>query len=115
MSTGAGTIAAQQNGARIQVDPRGWAVGSIRETLRRYPHIGRVLPAMGYSTEQLHELEATIDAIDCDVVVAGTPVDLARLIRCRHPIRQARYEIQEVGEPNLEQVLAPIIARARST
>ena len=113
MSSGAGTVAAQLGGARIQVDPRRWAVGSIAETLRRYPHIGPVLPAMGYSAQQLHELEATIDAIDCDVVVAGTPVDLGRLIRCRHPIRQTSYELEELGEPTIEEVLAPIIARAR--
>jgi predicted GTPase len=113
MPSGAGTVAAQQHGARLQIDPRPWAVGSIAETLRRYPHIGPVLPAMGYSAQQLHDLEATIDATDCDVVVAGTPVDLARVIHCRHPIRQAAYELEELGEPTLEQVLAPIIARAR--
>ena len=110
MPSGAGTVAAQHGGARVQVDPRRWAVGSIADTLRRYPHIGPVLPAMGYSAQQLHELEATFDAVDCDVVVAGTPVDLARLIRCRHPIRQASYELQVLGEPTIEQVLAPIIA-----
>jgi predicted GTPase len=110
MSFGAGTVAAQHGGARIQLDPRPWAVGSIAETLRRYPHIGPVLPAMGYSDIQLHELEATINAVDCDVVVAGTPIDLARLIRCRHPIRQVTYELQEIGLPTIEDVLAPIIA-----
>jgi predicted GTPase len=115
MPSGAGAVAAQQDGASVQIDPRRWAVGSIAETLRRYPHIGAVLPAMGYSTQQLHELEATINAIDCDVVIAGTPVDLARLIQCRHPIRQASYELEELGEPTIEQVLAPVIARARST
>jgi predicted GTPase len=115
MPFGAGTVAAQQGGARIQVDPRKWAVGSIGQTLDRYQHIGRVLPAMGYSAEQLQELEATINAADCDIVVAGTPVDLARLINCRHPIRQAVYELQEVGEQTIEQALAPIIARAQPT
>jgi predicted GTPase len=114
MPSGAGTVAAQRAGARIQVDPRPWAVGSIAETFRRYPHIGPVLPAIGYSPEQLHELEATIDAVECDLVVAGTPVDLARLIQCRHPIRQTSYELQETGEPTLEEVLAPIITRARA-
>jgi predicted GTPase len=112
MPFGAGTVAAQQDGARVQVDPRQWAVGSIAQTFDRYPHIGAVLPAMGYSTEQLQELEATINAVDCDVVVAGTPVDLARLIHCRHPIRQASYELRELGEPTIEHALAPIIARA---
>jgi predicted GTPase len=112
MSYGAGAVAAEQGGARVQVDPRQWAVGSIAETLARYPHIGSALPAMGYSKHQLDELEATINAVECDVVVAGTPVDLARLIHCRHPIRRASYELQEMGEPSLEQMLAPIIADA---
>ena len=115
MPFGAGTVAAKQSGARVQVDPRRWAVGSIAEIFDRYRHIGPVLPAMGYSAEQLQELEATINAADCDVVVAGTPVDLARLIHCRHPIRQVVYDLQELGEPTIEQALAPIIARARST
>jgi predicted GTPase len=114
MPSGAGTVAAQQSGARVQIDPRPAAVGSIAETFSRYPHIGPVLPAMGYSGEQLRELEATINAVDCDVVVAGTPIDLERLIECRHPIRQASYELRELGEPTIEQVLAPIIARVRS-
>jgi len=114
MPFGAGTVAATQAGARVQVDPRGWAVGSIAQIFDRYRHIGPVLPAMGYSAEQLQELEATINAADCDVVVAGTPVDLARLIHCRHPIRQAVYELEEVGEPTIKQALAPVIARARS-
>jgi predicted GTPase len=115
MPFGAGTVAAQQDGTRVQVDPRKWAVGSIAQTFDRYRHIGPVLPAMGYSTEQLQELEATINAADCDVVVAGTPVDLARLVHCRHPIRQAIYELDELGEPTIEQALAPMIARAQST
>jgi predicted GTPase len=115
MPFGAGTVAAQQAGARVRVDPREWAVGSIAQTFDRYRHIGPVLPAMGYSAQQLQELETTINAADCDVVVAGTPVDLARLIHCRHPIRQSVYELQELGEPTIEQTLAPIIARARST
>ena len=115
MPFGAGTVAARQDGMRVQVDPREWAVGSIAQTFDRYRHIGPVLPAMGYSTEQLQELEATINAADCDVVVAGTPVDLARLIHCRHPIRQAIYELHDLGEPTIEQALAPTIARAQST
>ncbi len=114
MPWGAGTVAARQGGAREQIDPRRWAVGSIAETLRRYPHIGPVLPAMGYSADQLRELETTINAVDCDVVIAGTPVDLARLITCRHPIRQTSYELREVGEPTIDQVLAPVIAGSRS-
>lgn len=114
MPFGAGTVAARQGGAHVQIDPREYAVGSVAQTFDRYPHIGPVLPAMGYSAEQLQELEATINAADCDVVVAGTPVDLARLIHCRHPIRQAVYELRELGDPTIEQALAPIMARTRS-
>jgi predicted GTPase len=113
--TGAGTVAARRGGARAQVDPRAWAVGSIAETYARYPHIGPVLPAMGYSDEQLGELEYTINAADCDVVIAGTPIDLGRLLRCRHPVRQVSYELREIDEPTLEQALEPIIARHRAT
>jgi predicted GTPase len=113
MASSAGTVAAQQEGVRVQIDPRPGAVGSIAETLRQYPHIGPVLPAMGYSDRQLRELADTIDAADCDLVIAGTPVDLARLIQCRHPIRQVRYELRELGEPTIDQVLAPIIAGHR--
>jgi predicted GTPase len=69
-----------------------------------------VLPAMGYSDEQLRELEQTIDAVDCDVVVSATPVDLTRLIDCRHPVRHATYELEEVGRPTLSELLAPIVA-----
>lgn len=112
MAFGAGTVAAQQGGARTLVDPRPYAVGSIADTLRRFPHIGAVLPAMGYSAEQLRELQETINAADCDVVIAGTPFDLARLIECRHPIRQVSYELQEIGEPTIADVLAPIVERA---
>ncbi len=112
MAFGAGTVAARQGGAGALVDPRPWAVGSIADTLRRFPHIGAVLPAMGYSERQLGELQATINAVECDVVVAGTPVDLARLIDCRHPIRQVSYELQEIGRPTIEDALAPILERA---
>jgi predicted GTPase len=112
MPHGAGLVAATRGGAGLIVDPRPYAVGSIAETFDRYPHIGSVLPAMGYSSEQLHELEQTIDAVECDVVVAGTPIDLARLVRSRHPIRRATYELEELGQPALADVLAPIVERA---
>jgi predicted GTPase len=114
MPHGAGLVAAERGGAGLIVDPRPYAVGSIAETFARYPHIGSVLPAMGYSAEQLGELEQTIDAVECDVVVTGTPIDLAHLIRSRHPIRRAGYELQEIGTPTLADLLAPI-ARPSST
>jgi predicted GTPase len=112
MPFGAGLVAAQRGGAGVIVDPRPYAVGSIAEVFGTYPHIGSVLPAMGYSEEQLRELEQTINAVECDVVVSGTPIDLARLIHSRHPIRQASYELEELGPPTLSDVLAPLIERA---
>ncbi len=112
MPFGAGTVAAREAGAATLVDPRPHAVGSIAETLERFPHIETCLPAMGYSKEQLSELEATINATECDAVIAGTPIDLGRLIDSRHPIRQAIYRLEVVGEPNLEQVLEPVITAA---
>jgi predicted GTPase len=110
MPFGAGTVAARQGGALELVDPRPFAVGSIAEVLAKYPEIDS-LPAMGYSPEQLHELEETINAATCDVVITGTPVDLGRLIESRHPIRHARYELKEIGSPTLEDVLAPLGVR----
>ncbi len=114
MPFGAGTVAAQQAGAAMRVDQRPYAVGSIAEVFRTYPHIGPVLPAMGYDDEQLSELEATINATECDVVVTGTPIDLGRLIRSRHPMRHARYELEEVGHPTLAEVLEPVVSLART-
>ena len=111
MAFGAGTVAARQAGAR-PVDPRPHAVGSIGETFERFGHIGPVLPAMGYSAEQLGELEATINATDCDAVITGTPIDLGRIISCRHPVRHATYELRQTGGTPIEQLLAPIVARA---
>jgi predicted GTPase len=112
MSFGAGTVAARQAGAAELVDPRPFATGSIAAVLDRYPSLGPVLPAMGYSDDQLAELAETIDASDCDVVVTGTPVDLTRLIRSRHPIRHASYELEEAGGTPLASVLEPVLAAA---
>jgi predicted GTPase len=106
MSFGAGTVAARQAGVGTQVDPRPFAVGSIAETYRRFPHIGPVLPAMGYSHEQLRELEQTINATDCDAVIGGTPIDIARLISSDHPIRRAYYEFEQRSGPPLTEVLS---------
>jgi predicted GTPase len=111
MSFGAGTVAAHGAGAVI-VDPRPYATGTIAAAFDAYPHIGAALPAMGYGDAQLRELEQTIDRADCDVVVTGTPVDLGRLIRTRHPIRHARYELAAVGEPTLEDAIRPLLESA---
>jgi predicted GTPase len=112
MPFGAGLVAARMAGAARIADPRQHAVGSLRDVFERWPQLSDTLPAMGYSDEQLSELEQTINAVDCDVVVTGTPIDLGRLIDSRHPIRHVRYELEELGQPTIADVLAPIIARA---
>jgi predicted GTPase len=106
---GAGTVAARQAGVTEFVDPRPYAVGSIAATYAAYPAIGTVLPAMGYSDQQLSELGETVRSADCDAVVVGTPVDLSRLVDLGHPVRRAHYELREVGTPTLTDVLAPHI------
>ena len=105
MAYGAGTIAAKRLGASEMVDPRPYAVGSIKDTFKEYTHLGNVLPAMGYVKEQTGELEDTINATPCDVVVIGTPIDLRRLLRLHKPAVRAKYELQEISKPNLEDVL----------
>ena len=114
MPFGAGLVAARNAGAAKIVDPRPYAVGSIKETLDKWPQLTNVLPAMGYSDGQLGELATTINAAECDVVVSGTPIDLGRLIPSRRPIRRVRYELEEVGTPTISDVLEPIIAQARA-
>lgn len=111
MAYGAGTVAARAGGAAEIVDPRPWAVGTIAETFERFPHLGPVLPAMGYGEAQIAELSATIRAVECDVIVTGTPIDLGRLIEMGHPTRHARYRVNEVGQPDLASVLGPWIER----
>jgi predicted GTPase len=109
MPWGAGTVAAREAGAAELVDPRPFAVGSIAATFEKFPAIGPVLPAMGYGDEQLRELEQTIDAAECDVVVTGTPMDLGRLVTVRHPIRHARYAYADHGEPTLGEALETFV------
>jgi predicted GTPase len=114
MPFGAGTVAVRREGVETIVDPRQHAVGSIVQTFERFPQLGPVLPAMGYGSEQLAELEATIRSVPCDVVVIGTPMDLGRLIDVGHPIRRAVYESVELGEPRFETVLGPVIEEGLS-
>lgn len=111
MPYGAGTVAARNAGALRFVDPRPFAVGSIAETYRRYPDIGTVLPAMGYGDAQVRELEATIRAAACDVVIAGTPVHLSRILDAGHPVRHVSYELHEVGAPDLRDALTPFLMK----
>ncbi len=105
MAYGAGVVAARRLGAAELVDPRPYAVGSIAATFEKYSHIGALLPAMGYSDEQIAELEETINAVDCDLILAATPIDLRRLIDVRHPVDRVRYELQVIGQPKLEDIL----------
>jgi predicted GTPase len=107
MAYGAGTLAAKRFGAGEILDPRPYAVGSIKNTLGKYAHLGTVLPAMGYSKEQIRELEDTINATPCDLVVIGTPIDLRQLLRLNKPAVRAKYELQEISKPDLEDVLIP--------
>jgi predicted GTPase len=105
MPYGAGYVAARRAGASAIVDPRPTAVGPLRETFAAYPHIGPVLPAVGYSAAQLEALAATIERAAPEVVVVATPIDLARQIRIRPPVVRARYEFAEAGAPRLETLL----------
>ena len=113
MAFGAGVIAARKYGVKELVDPRPYAVGSIRQVFAAYPHLGSVLPAMGYGVQQTKELQETIAASDCDVVVLGTPVDLRRVITIRKPAVRVRYELQEITKPDLEDVLREWIAKQK--
>jgi predicted GTPase len=97
MPYGAGVVAAKNFGAATMVDPRPFAIGSIKKTFEKFPHLGRVLPAMGYSDQQRHELEQTIANTPCDLVLIATPIDLARAIKIEKPCLRVRYEVEEVG------------------
>jgi len=105
MATGAGAEAARQFGATELVDPRPFARGKLAETYRAYPHLGPILPALGYYSEQLRDLEATINAVPVDVVVVATPFSLGSLIRIDKPVVQVAYEMSERGEPKLSDVV----------
>jgi predicted GTPase len=113
MPHGAGTVAARRAGVAELVDPRPYSAGSIAEAYAAYPGLGPVLPAMGYGDDQLAELEATIRATPCDIVVVGTPVDLGRVLDAGHPIRHVRYDSADAGDPTLSDVLAPLVSRVR--
>src|SRR5206468_9834548 len=98
-------LAAQRFGAAEIVSAVGHAVGSIKETYKKYPNSRKVLPAMGYGPKQIKELEETIDATPIDIVLSGTPIDLSRVLKTKKPVVHVRYELDEIGHPNLEDVL----------
>ena len=108
MKYGAGVVAAEEAGADEIVDPRKYAVGSIKEIFESYPDIGILLPAMGYGEEQIRDLEETINAVDCDVVVIGTPIDLTKLINIKKPTVRVRYELEEIGDPDIKEIVKDI-------
>ena len=105
MAYGAGFVAARRFGAAEIVDPRPYAVESIKATYEKYPNTGTILPAMGYGEEMMHDLQDTINKADVDLVISGTPIDLTRIIKINKPIQRVRYELQEIGEPTLRTIL----------
>ena len=109
MAYGAGTIAARHGGAAEIVDPRPYAVESIAQAFKKYPSIGPILPAIGYSARQLQHLEITINKVNCDAVLVATPIDLSRIIDIGKPHTRVSYELQELGTPNLEDVLSEFV------
>lgn len=111
MKIGAGTVAAQKFGAAELVDPRPFTVGKLSETFKIYPNIGTLLPAMGYSDQQLKDLETTINNTECDSVVIGTPIDLNRLIKIKKPNTRVYYDLQEIGYPSLDEIIGEFVEK----
>jgi predicted GTPase len=109
MQYGAGIVAAEKFGAGEIVDPRPYLVGDIAKTFEKYPHIGTLLPAMGYGKKQMRDLEATINNADCDLVIVGTPIDLRKLLKLNKPAVRVTYELQEIGKPDLKDALAKFL------
>jgi predicted GTPase len=115
MKIGAGVVAAQKYGAAGFVDPRPYTVGRISETFKIYPNIGVLLPAMGYGSKQLKDLETTINKTKCDAVVVATPIDLGRLIKINKPHTRVHYNLQEIGTPNFDEILSDFCIRHKLT
>jgi predicted GTPase len=105
MRFGAGVVAAQKFGALDLVDPRPYLKGTLVDTFEKYPDIGVLLPAMGYGEKQMKDLEATINACDCDSVIIGTPIDLRRIIKIKKPSTRVNYELQIIGKPDLAEII----------
>lgn len=111
MKIGAGTVAAERNGATEVIDPTPYLVGTLKETFAAYPHLENVLPAMGYGEKQLKDLEETINNTDCDAVIIGTPIDLTRVININKPTTRVFYDLDEVEGPNLDNILDDFIKK----
>jgi predicted GTPase len=113
MKIGAGVVAAQKYGAAEMVDPRPFVVGKLAETFRIYPEIGTLLPAMGYGDQQIKDLEATINKVKCDSVVIATPIDLNRLIKIKKPNTRVYYDLEEIGDPNLDTIITDFLKKQK--
>ena len=111
MKLGAGTVAAQRFGAGEIVDPRPYTVGKLKDTYETYPHITKLLPAMGYGKQQLKDLEESINNTECDSVIIGTPIDLSRIIKIDKPSTRVHYELDEIGSPNLQGVIEDFVKK----
>lgn len=111
MTYGAGVIAAKKFGAREIVDPRPWVVDSIAETYKKYPHIGTLLPAMGYGDKQVRDLEKTINRVECDTVIIGTPIDLRRIVKISKPTVRVRYDLAEITKPDLNDIITDFLKK----
>lgn len=109
MEYGAGVVAAMRYGADELVDPRPYTTGTITDTFEKYPYIGTLLPAMGYGDQQVKDLEDTINATECDLVIIATPIDLGQIIKINKDYAKVSYELQEIGKPDLEDVLKKFI------
>ena len=115
MKYGAGVIAARRYGASEIVDPRPWLVGGMKGTFKQYPAIGALLPAMGYSKEQIRDMEKTINACVCDVVVVATPIDLRKLVNMKRPAVRVGYELEEIGRPKLVDLIGECLGRLEAS
>jgi predicted GTPase len=113
MKYGAGIVAARKFGAAEFVNPRPYAVGTIARTFQTYPEIGTLLPAMGYGAQQIKDLEATLRKVKADVIVSATPINLSRLVKTTLPMLRVSYELQEIGQPTLEDALQPILSQPK--
>ncbi|RLG47780.1 MAG: GTPase [Thermoproteota archaeon] len=111
MPTGVGYIAARKFGASEIIDPRPWLKGSLKEAYENYRHIGPVLAAVGYGKSQMKELEDVLNSIPADSVILGTPTDLSRYLNLNKPVVHVRYELQEIGSPNMDEIISDFLSR----
>ncbi len=111
MTYGAGVVAANRYGAAEIVDPKEYFQGTLVDALRKYPDMGPILPALGYGKKQVGDLEKTLNSVDCDLVLSATPIDLSRILEIKRPCLRVRYELQEIGDPNFDQIIDEFIAK----